>query len=375
MHSPFPVIWRLVCETVRRWNENDGNLLAASMAYYAAFSFFPLILVLISGLGFALRFSSGARDSEQELLKLLSQNVAPAIAEQVNIILNDVRINASVTGLIGLAVLMLAAVAMFNQLDFAFDRIWRVEPAAGGIWRTIRRVIGARLKAFLILCALGLVIMSALVLGISLSAVHRWADRWQRIGTAWESVEFLAGVAFHTIVFTLLYKLLPKCKVRVDQCPGRRIVGRRDLGGGPADHVLYYCWEKLYALRRGGIFHRDHGLGLLRQQSDVSRAQFVEVLEKPDEASPADASKRRRARLSSARDRRGAQDRQSVRRLGARLQPIAKFRGGRSMGVEADGRNPVVVCPGGRTVRPRLGSRTAPTGVDGRFGAGRPRLA
>ncbi len=296
MHSPFPVIWRLVCETVRRWNENDGNLLAASMAYYAAFSFFPLILVLISGLGFALRFSSGARDSEQELLKLLSQNVAPAIAEQVNNILNDVRINASVTGLIGLAVLMLAAVAMFNQLDFAFDRIWRVEPAAGGIWRTIRRVIGARLKAFLILCALGLVIMSALVLGISLSAVHRWADRWQRIGTAWESVEFLAGVAFHTIVFTLLYKLLPKCKVRWINAlvGGLWVAAIWEVGRLTMSYIIAGRNYTPYGVV--GSFIAIMVWVYYASSLTFLGAQFVEVLEKPDEASPADASKRRTAR-------------------------------------------------------------------------------
>ncbi len=184
------------------------------MAYYAAFSFFPLLLVLISGLGFALQFSTGARDAEDELLKLLSQNVAPALAEQISNILAGVRINASFSGPIGLAVLVLAAIAMFNQLDYAFDRLWRIPSPTGGIWHTVRRVAGSRLTAFLILCALGVLIISALVLGISLSALHRWADRWRHLGTAWEAFEFLAGVAFHTIVFTVLYKVLPKTKVQ-----------------------------------------------------------------------------------------------------------------------------------------------------------------
>ncbi len=286
MHSPFPVIWRLIYETVRRWNENDGNLLAASMAYYAAFSFFPLILVLLSGLGFALQFSSGARDREQELLNSVSQNVAPAIAAQVENVLNDVQINASVTGLIGLGVLLLPAIAMFNQLDVAFDRIWRVEPAEGGIWRTIRRVIGGRLKAFLILCALGLVMVGALVLGIWLSALHRWADRYQELGTAWESFEFLVGVAFHTIVFTLLYKLLPKSKVRWANAlvGGLWVAAIWEVGRLTMAYILVGRNYTPYGVV--GSFIAIMVWVYYASSLTFLGAQFVEVLEKPDETPP-----------------------------------------------------------------------------------------
>ncbi len=255
------------------------------MAYYAAFSFFPLILVLISGLGFALQFSTGARDAEQELLKLLSQNVAPALADQVNNILADVRINATVSGMIGLAVLLLGAIAMFNQLDFAFDRIWRVEPAAGGVWQTIRRVIGARFKAFLIL-ALGLVIVSALVLGISLSALHRWADRWRGLGAAWETFEFLTGVAFHTIVFTLLYKLLPKTKVRWSHAfaGGLWVAAIWELGRLTMSYIIAGRNYTPYGVV--GSFIAIMVWVYYASSLTFLGAQFVEVLEKPDETSP-----------------------------------------------------------------------------------------
>ena len=54
-------VWTVLEKTVARWSRNDGNLLAASMAYYAAFSFYPLLWVLISALGYVLRFSAGAQ--------------------------------------------------------------------------------------------------------------------------------------------------------------------------------------------------------------------------------------------------------------------------------------------------------------------------
>ena len=64
------ILW----ETLRRWSDNDGSTLAASISYYAAFSFFPLLLVLISGLGIALRISAGAQDAQEQLLSVLARN-------------------------------------------------------------------------------------------------------------------------------------------------------------------------------------------------------------------------------------------------------------------------------------------------------------
>ncbi len=40
-----------------RWSRDDGPVMAAAVAYYIALSFFPLLLVLISGLGLFFRFA------------------------------------------------------------------------------------------------------------------------------------------------------------------------------------------------------------------------------------------------------------------------------------------------------------------------------
>jgi membrane protein len=211
---PWQSLFRLMRETLRRWSDNDGELLAATMSYYAAFSFFPLLLVLIAGLGAALQFSSDAQDAEQVLLNWLSVNVAPVLAAQVKNILTEVGDNAPFSGPVGLAVLLFGAIAIFNHLDFAFDRIWRVKPAEGGVWHTMRRVIGGRLKAFLILCCLGLLIIASMLVSIALTALDRlWVGHWRGLGFAWESLEFLVSTSFHTAIFTVLYKTIPKPKV------------------------------------------------------------------------------------------------------------------------------------------------------------------
>ena len=77
--------------------------LAAATAYYAAFSFFPLILVLISALGFALRVSERAQDAQQRLLELLAERTVPAFTDEVRRILADVELRAPYSALLLLA--------------------------------------------------------------------------------------------------------------------------------------------------------------------------------------------------------------------------------------------------------------------------------
>ncbi|MFN0053198.1 MAG: hypothetical protein ACKV0T_13525 [Planctomycetales bacterium] len=42
---------------VRGWFRHDGSVLSAALAYYASLSLFPILLVLIAGLGYLSRIS------------------------------------------------------------------------------------------------------------------------------------------------------------------------------------------------------------------------------------------------------------------------------------------------------------------------------
>ena len=60
MKNPFPNLPR----TWQRFNDDNGSLLAAGVAYYGALSFFPLLLTLISGVGLVLQFTDAGQHAE-----------------------------------------------------------------------------------------------------------------------------------------------------------------------------------------------------------------------------------------------------------------------------------------------------------------------
>jgi uncharacterized BrkB/YihY/UPF0761 family membrane protein len=96
-------LWPRLKQTVKHWKEDDGNLLAAAMAYYATLSFFPLLLILISALGLLLRFSGGTQDAQRELLALLEKSTSATLSEHVASILAQIRASAAISGPLGLA--------------------------------------------------------------------------------------------------------------------------------------------------------------------------------------------------------------------------------------------------------------------------------
>jgi membrane protein len=211
-------IWNVLRQTVVRWTRNDGNLLAASMAYYAAFSLFPLLLVLLAAIGFALRFSTGAQSARQQLLDFLSQSAGPELAREVESllaqVLAQVETRASFSGWIGLVTLLVGAIGIFSQLESAFDRLWQdTTPHRHGIWAAVRNALWNRLKAFLTLVGLGIVVIGAFIADLMLTGVRTWADNLPNAAWFSQGVQLVFSVTLNAFVLSLVYRMIPRASV------------------------------------------------------------------------------------------------------------------------------------------------------------------
>ena len=149
-------VLRVLQKTWEGWQSDDGFLMSAAMAYYAAFSLFPLCLVLISILGFVLRASRQAADAQGVLLEQVKQHTGPWLAEQLHVLLAGVQSNALLGGPLGIVALLAAAIVVFLQLDYMFDRIWGTNGSSAKSWLGYAWVVfHDRLLAFLMLLAVG----------------------------------------------------------------------------------------------------------------------------------------------------------------------------------------------------------------------------
>jgi membrane protein len=216
----FRAVLLNLLEAIRRWRRDDAGLLSACVAYYATISLFPMLMVLIAGLGIFLRFTSTGQSSEQFVLTVIAQETTFEIAEQVNIVFHQVQQQAMFSGPLAMVGLVAAAMAVFTQFDRAFDKIWKVEPPVfDGFLTAARRGIMQRLRAFLTLFSLGAVVALIFFVSLALNAIacfsneqfdlfdQAWANR------IWRIVQVAVCISLNAIIFTAIYKWLPKVPV------------------------------------------------------------------------------------------------------------------------------------------------------------------
>jgi membrane protein len=208
-------LWPALRRTYSHWQEDEGSMMAAAMAYYAAFSIFPLCLVLIAGLGYVMRYSAAAQNEKQQLLQVVADNTTPELAEQLGAMLDGVRTRAGLGGPVGLAGLLLAAIGIFTQLEFIFARMWDVpdkEPAS--FWKSVRRALYDRLLAFLLLLGLGSLVVAVFIANLTLTSLRSYAERLPAGHTAWATIQTSANLAINIVAFGIMYRVLPRVSVR-----------------------------------------------------------------------------------------------------------------------------------------------------------------
>ncbi len=203
-----------------RWSEDDAGSLAASVAYYLALSLFPMLLLLITGLGLFLEFTKFGQDAQSLLLEQISEHGSEVIREQVSQVLQQFKKQSVVSGPVGTLMAILAAIAVFAQLDRGFDKIWRIPSKKGlSLQKTIINVLLHRCFAFLMLLSLGGMVVglfiSQMIIGQLKTQLFEKLNTWfgasdVGLGYLYNAFQFAFVIAMNALLFGMVYKWLPK---------------------------------------------------------------------------------------------------------------------------------------------------------------------
>ena len=209
-------IGRRLWATYQGFQEHEGTLSAAGIAYYVALSFFPLLLVLVAGLGWVLEWTPAGQEAQKALLETIEQQVSTNLAEQVQRALKTVSAQAGAGGPIGFVALLISAIVIFAQLDGALDRIFKMpsDPHAGWLhW--IARLLIQRLKALGMLLAVGGFILIVMITTMVLSGVRQAMEPTGSLGPwiDW-ATSLWVNLVLNLLAFTLIYRSLPKPYIR-----------------------------------------------------------------------------------------------------------------------------------------------------------------
>ena len=143
----------LPCAVYKKFSEDNGGQLAGLISYYAFFSLFPLLLVLVTVLGIVLRGDA----TLQHQIETSSLASFPVIGATIRTNLHSLSVGG-LPLLIGLLTALLAGLGVTHATQIAQDRMWDVAPEHRNSW------LRWRLRGIALLAILGAINIAATVI-------------------------------------------------------------------------------------------------------------------------------------------------------------------------------------------------------------------
>jgi membrane protein len=201
-------VWALVRESVMEWVGDRASRKGAALAYYTVFSLAPILILAIAIAGLFFGEDAARGEIYEQVRDLLGPDGARAIEAMV---MNASRPGAGlIATLVGFVTLFIGATTALAELKDGLDQIWDV-PAerTSGFWYFVRK----RLLSIGLILSIGFLLLVSLVLSAVLNVL---AKRWgpaDATGTVLETINFLFSFVLVTVLFAMIYKILPSARI------------------------------------------------------------------------------------------------------------------------------------------------------------------
>jgi membrane protein len=207
--TPAALGWVLKHAFIGWWNDNVPRL-GASLAYYTLFALAPILVVAIGVAGLAF----GPDAVRGEVVGQIQGLVGRQGAEAVQAMLQGTAKPGSnvLATVVGLVTAFLGATGAFIELQTALNAIWRVQPRPGA---SVRTFLTQRLISFGLVIGVGFLLLVSLLVSAALAAFNRYLGRiFPALTVIWEAANVLVSLAVVTLLFAMVYKVLPDVRLR-----------------------------------------------------------------------------------------------------------------------------------------------------------------
>ncbi len=183
------------------FSNDDAMTLAGALAFYAALSMAPLLMILL-----AVTSLLGPNVQKQVVQQV--QNVS---GEQAGSVIGQIVQRGSqqpsaglITAIVGFVVLLFSASGAFVQMQHSLNRIWNVEPKSGGAWPWLRK----RVLSLILILGIGLILLISLGVSAALNMVFAGTNAY-----LWQIANAIGMLIIYTLLFALIYKVLPDVQI------------------------------------------------------------------------------------------------------------------------------------------------------------------
>jgi membrane protein len=207
-----------------RWADDACYRLGASLAYYALFSIFPLLLLAVTGVGFIL----GSDDSARQ--KLLSSLSSPspefrALLDQTLQSMQQHRTARGVGAVVGGVALLFGASGVFSELESSLNLIWKVKGAPiQGVWSFVVDTVRSKALSFAIVVVAATALLASIAVSTALGALAMATSSKGAAREGWQLAETAVSLALLTALLSAVFAMIPQTRVE-----SRDVVGAAAL--------------------------------------------------------------------------------------------------------------------------------------------------
>jgi membrane protein len=156
--------WQIIKDTAYGFIDDEALSRGAAIAFYAATSIAPVLLIVIAIAGLAFGQEAAQNAITGQLSGLMGDQTARLL--QTAVASASKKSSGTLATLVGLVTLILTASGVFGEMQSALNAIWKAKPSEAAITRLIR----ARAVSLGLVAALGFVLLVSLVVRAMLTA-------------------------------------------------------------------------------------------------------------------------------------------------------------------------------------------------------------
>jgi len=200
-------LWPLLKQTVWKWNQDKSMKLSGALAFYAALSLAPIIVVSIKILSSLFSAEVATRQVQYQMESLIGPAGAKAISDML---IQAAKPNSGIIAtVVSLIILLFTASGVFAELQDSLNTIWNVKPREDVPWSHL--IKNRFLSLAMVFVILFLLLISMFVSTALTALTRRFANETTVLAF---TTDFIVSVIVVTLLITMLFRFLPD--VRID---------------------------------------------------------------------------------------------------------------------------------------------------------------
>ncbi|BAU63536.1 ribonuclease BN [Stanieria sp. NIES-3757] len=208
---------QLFIQTGLKWDRDNCSGMAAALSYYALFSLFPILLIILSVIGSLIEPNT---EAFQYIKGVIERYLPPEVHELITGTVVALNENSTGAGIVGFGLLLWTASTVFAILRSSVNKIWRSHNPASepeSIRMTVLSFVINQLLAFVLVFGIALLLLTSLISKIVIETILELVSNFQetfsfiKIDELQLSQGLQVGSSFLILALAacILFKILP----------------------------------------------------------------------------------------------------------------------------------------------------------------------